>query len=364
MSAEPAKPTAFVPLEDVEAGTDASFAIASQTATDAPADGAAHPRRVKLVGILFCSLSAVSYTLMNICMKQLAALQTDPTWATCNRELVTAVVLGPWLLWDVLRGRQLISSWRAIGAIALVGLAVQVLGNQSAQWAMGVVGLAINIPVIYGTMLVACAVLGWLVLREHVALRSLGAIALVLVALVLLGVGAAASAGTAAAQSTLPRLTIVLLAVLAGMLAGAVFALLSITIRRSVTGQTRGEVMMFVITAISAVSLAPISLWRLGPGVLPSTSAAQWGWMSAAGLANLLGFLFITLGLARTTVVHANVLSASQVAMAAVAGIVLFGEAVTPWLVLGVALTICGIVLVDHAGAPRKAPAPAERPGL
>jgi drug/metabolite transporter (DMT)-like permease len=57
----------------------------------------------------------------------------------------------------------------------------------------------------------------------------------------------------------------------------------------------------------------------------------------------------ITQGLARTTVIHANVLNASQVAMAALAGIFLFAEPLTPWLTLGVVLTICGIILVKPA---------------
>ena len=67
-----------------------------------------------------------------------------------------------------------------------------------------------------------------------------------------------------------------------------------------------------------------------------------------AGVFNLIGFLAIIHGLQRTTVVHANVVSASQVAMAAVAGMALFHEPPNPWLLLGVGLTIAGILRFDR----------------
>ena len=70
--------------------------------------------------------------------------------------------------------------------------------------------------------------------------------------------------------------------------------------------------------------------------------------MLAAGTLNLIGFLGITKGLELTTVVRANLLNASQVAMAAVAGTLLFGEPFTRWLFAGVCLTIVGVVLIDR----------------
>jgi drug/metabolite transporter, DME family len=71
-------------------------------------------------------------------------------------------------------------------------------------------------------------------------------------------------------------------------------------------------------------------------------------WMYASGAFNLIGFLAITKGLQLTTVVHANVLNASQVALASLAGILWFEEPITAWLAGGVGLTIAGIALVDR----------------
>ena len=61
-----------------------------------------------------------------------------------------------------------------------------------------------------------------------------------------------------------------------------------------------------------------------------------------------MGFLGLIHGLQRTTVVHANVVNASQVAMAAMAGMALFHEPPNPWVLLGVGLTIVGIVWIDR----------------
>jgi len=99
---------------------------------------------------------------------------------------------------------------------------------------------------------------------------------------------------------------------------------------------------------MAVVSLGPLSVYRLGIAQLASTPTEQFGWMLAAGGFNLVAFLAISKGLQLTTVVHANVLNASQVAMAVVAGWIFFKESMNLWLILGVALTILGIILIDR----------------
>jgi drug/metabolite transporter (DMT)-like permease len=138
------------------------------------------------------------------------------------------------------------------------------------------------------------------------------------------------------------------LAVAAGCSAGVVYAVLSTSIRRTVTRDTRLSFLVFVITAMGVLTLGPLSFFRLGPENLLATPGEQWALMLAAGTANLVGFVAITKGLQFTTVVHANVLNASQVALAAVAGMLLFLEPPNPWLLVGVGLTVLGIVLIDR----------------
>ncbi len=309
------------------------------------------PRRPSPValGTAFCIGSAVGYTASNICMRQLSQLLPGYDWAMwsiCNRELVSVVVAGPWLLWAALRWGLPRVPLRGLGMLILVGLAVQVGANLSLQWSFGVVGLAVAIPAMFALMIIASAVLGRLLLGEPVTRRTLLSIALLLGALGLLGIATYTARGSGnLAIHSLGRLA---LGIGAPCLTGTIFALLTITIRHTVTREMPLSVIVFVTTAMGVVSLGPLSVWRLGLPALQATTPGAWAWMLSAGVFNLLAFLAIIKGLQLTTAVHANMLNATQVAMGAVAGLVGFGEPVTVWLVFGLVLTVAGVVLIDR----------------
>ena len=87
-------------------------------------------------------MSALAYTAANVCMRQLTALRCDPFWAVFSRELVTTLLVAPWLAYRAVRGRPTLPSGRTLRHILLVGVLIQVVGNVCVQWALGVVGLA------------------------------------------------------------------------------------------------------------------------------------------------------------------------------------------------------------------------------
>jgi len=262
-------------------------------------------------------------------------------WVIFNKELVTVAVVGPWLLWRAFRRLPLLSSRRGLAAVILVGLAVQLGANVPVQWAFEKVGLAIVVPVIFGVMLTASAILGFFLLQERLTRRSTLAVGLLVGSVALLGV-AAKAAGKSTDVSSFRLLA---LGVGAACLAGAIYACLTITIRRVVTRAMPPSLIVFTTTFMAVLSLGPLCISRLGTEQLLSTTAPQLAWMYAAGILNLIAFLAITKGLQLTTVVHVNVLNASQVAMAAVAGLVWFGEPVTAWLMAGVSATIVGVII-------------------
>jgi len=329
-----------------------------------------------VAGTACCVVSALGYTAANVCMRRLTELKCDPTWAVCNKELVTVIVVGSWLLLRAVHGHRVLPPWPTLLLLALVGLATQLGANLGLQWALGKVGLALAIPAIFGVMLTASAAMGIAFLGERVSRRSVAAIGLLLVSLAFLSLGAGAVGESVSASST-PL--VIAAAVGAACLAGALYALLTITIRHTVTGATRTSAVVMIITAMGVLSLGPLSVYRLGaqksaqlqqsviispPAIEPpenvwklgvrqvfSTPSQHIALMLAAGTFNLIAFLAITKGLELTTVVRVNVLNASQVAMAAVAGIALFNEAPNPWLIFGVMLTIVGIVLIDRPAA-------------
>ena len=282
------------------------------------------------------------YTAANICMRQLAVLEADEMLVVGVKELVTVAVVGPYLLSRAVRGERILPPRRILLILVAAAVAVQLGGNLPVQWAFGVVGLAITMPAMFGTMLTAAAAFSFVFLGERVSKRSIVAIVLLIGSVVLLNMGA-----DEAYRSSSRRL--VLLGVAAGCFAGVMFAALSTTIRFTAKARVPISTIVFVTTLTGVLTLGSLSIWRLGSSGLMDTRPDQWTWMLAAGACNLVAFLAITKGLQLTTVVHANVLNASQVAMGAIAGVRLFNESWNVWLLAGVLLTMVGVILVGQS---------------
>jgi drug/metabolite transporter (DMT)-like permease len=296
------------------------------------------------LGTAFCVVAALAYTGANVCLKNLAGL-TDNVWTICVKESVTVAAIGPWLLWQTARGRKVWPSRREVLVLALVGLAVELVGNLGMLWAMQVVGLSIAVPAVSGTNLAVSALFGWVVLREGVRPRTLLAIGLLIAAVALLSF----QAGRPDLPSREPLQAALALA--AACLAGVVFAGMMVAIRKTVIGITPPEAVMFMICSMATLSLGPLSLWRAGGRSLLATPPRLLLVMLLAGLLNLVGFFCLTRGLQLASVVRANVLNASQVAMAAVAGFVVFSERPGIAAIHGILLTILGIILVERPRA-------------
>lgn len=303
-----------------------------------------------VAGTAYCMFAAVGYTVVNICLRQLA--ETAPlAWSVCVKELVTVVAMGPWVLWRTWQGGAGLPSTRPLLGLIAAGLAVQLVGNLGVIWALGVLGLSIAIPVALGISLAASAVLGWIVLGERVSRRSALALAILIVAIALLKFGADEGPRPTAAGPWKITLSIGLI-----VLAGFSFASLSVAIRNAVSQGARPQGIVFIVTGMGVISLGPLSLWQLGPAGLLATSPYHLNLMLVAGVLNLVAFLAITKGLHLTSIVHANVLSASQAAMAAVAGVVLFGETLNWLIVLGVVLTIVAMTFIQGPADPEEVP--------
>ncbi|MEN6407428.1 MAG: DMT family transporter [Thermoguttaceae bacterium] len=303
-----------------------------------------------LRGAFYCLVSALAYTLSNICMRELSALRCDVVWAVFNREAITTILLAPWVLGMVVRRRKGLPSGRGLWELLAAGFQLQLIGNMCAQWAFGMVGLSVTIPVYFGAVIVCGAILGWLWLGERVARRSLTAMSVLAVALMLLGKGAETAGPVVATASA----TMLLLAVLASGVAGASSGILSIAVRRSVKRTIAPVAVGFWIPFTGAIALGPLCLARLGVDGILATPGLQWWLMLGAGGLNLVGFLSFILGLQHITVLRANLVNASQVAMASVAGMLIFREPPNLWLLAGIVFTIVGILQVggptDHEG--------------
>ena len=321
--------------------------------------------RPTTLGTICCAVAAFFYSGSGICIRQVSTLNCDPSWCVCVKESFTALVIGPWLIYRALRGLPVLPPARILLILVVAGLANQLMGNLGWQWAVGIVGLSITVPASFGTMITSVAILGLIILRERVTGRSIAAIGVFMVSLVFLSLGAEGVDTSVAAACNIPPVVlktagycsvsagilVASLAVAAAGVAGVVYGLLSIAIRHTMIAGVQQSTLMFIIPGIALITLGPISVYRQGFSGLLATPWEQLAWMLAAGMFNIVGFMAVTKGLHLTTVVHANVLNASQVAIAAVAGMLIFREPPNFWLVLGVCLTLLGIFVIDRPAA-------------
>ena len=306
--------------------------------------------RPATVGTICCIVAALGYGAVNVCLRMLT-VRCDRSLILFAKESLAVACVGAWLLYRARRETLSVPGWRPVAGLVVVGALTQVVATLPLLWAMAVVGLATAVTLSLGTSLLTSAVLGRFVLGERVSGQSLGAIGLLIAAVIFLTSGADGSAGATVTAESRGPLSIVL-AIAVSCVAGIIYGLLNVSVRRSVTGGVPAGVVALVIPMMGVVCLAPACFWRLGAGGILATPAEDALVMLVSGLLNVIAWFAIIRGLQTTSAVHANVLTASQVAMAALAGIFWFEEAITPSLVAGVAMTIAGMVMIDRPPTP------------
>ena len=318
-------------------------------------------------GTLYCILSAICYTLMGICLRELSE-SCDPVWVNSVQALVSTTVFGIYLTITSVRGR---SAWPPLSvAVSLMALGIITqLGGSSYQWSLGVIGLTVGNPLNMGVTLAASALLGLLILGERVRGRGITAIVLITVSIFLLSHGAEETNQEVMATDTIAAATDsqstngkeaatrsgslrIMMGIAAACLAGIAFAILTVGVRKMATENTAPEAIVFYINAMGVVFLGPWALLRLGLDGVMATSPRDYGVMLATGVFNLLGFLLVTKALQLTAVVRVNLInSALTTALTVLAGIVIFAEPANSQLLVGILLTLVGMVLISTDGS-------------
>jgi drug/metabolite transporter (DMT)-like permease len=298
-------------------------------------------------GAGYLLLSSVAYTAANIYLRKVA-LECDPVWVSCIKAVPAAIVGLALVLVTHRRGTVRYVPRRLIGWLIFNALFVQCAGNVAFQESLGLIGLAVSVPLSFGTLIASSALLGRLWLGEPITPAVAVGLLVLVGAIVSLSLGAQ-EAGEAMATSAGLATTVwgVWLGLGLAGASGVAYAVNSAVIRWMVTGVATVAATLLVISWTGVVVLGGYSLVFLGPAELARTTPAQLADMLMAGTCNAVAFFALAKGLRHVTVIYANAVSASQSAMAALAGVALFGEILTIPLVVGTILTIGGLVLVD-----------------
>ena len=139
--------------------------------------------------------------------------------------------------------------------------------------------------------------------------------------------------------------------VAAATLSGIAYAVLGVVIRYGVTGRASMTLTMFAVGVTGTVGLGGLTVGRMGVAGMLDTATADMGMMLLAGLFNAGAFLALTKSLQLTDLVRVNALNATQAALSAIAGVVLFHEPQSAALAFGVVLTVAGLLIMRQRKA-------------
>ncbi|MCA9076851.1 MAG: DMT family transporter [Planctomycetaceae bacterium] len=308
-------------------------------------------------GLILGMISSIAYMTANLGLRSVAGgheSMSDVDWAiwvATNR--VFPVVTTAWTVVAIraLRGLKALPPAKIVLPLIATGLFMQWGGNVGFQFALSRVGLAITVPLTFATVLLSAAIVGRLVINDPLTPYTVWAMVAMMGAVTVLSQGTERATAAMVQQSDI--MTIVL-GVGTACLAGVAYGSGGVMIRRCVTGDISQSAVIAVLSSTGFISLGSASLWRIGLDKLLETPVDQWLRMLGAGVATAVAFFAITGAYRFLTTIKVNLLNASQAAMAAVAGVLLFDEPNTIWLQLGTILTIVGLILSAQRDKPEQ----------
>ena len=297
------------------------------------------------LGTLCGLFSAFVYTCANAFLR--AVDDCDPVWVSAVKAVPTVVAMTPILGIMAARGRKVLPPLGMLAAIAAGGLIGQLGGNISFQWALGQIGVALTVPLSLGGMILGAAILGRIFLAEPVTPKAALALALLLTAICILSLGAP-DAGAAVTRRSVPLWQLIA-GVAAACMSGTAYAVLNVILRYCITRGCPLPTTLFTVSIVGLLTLSVLSWLRIGQSGIAETTPIQLTLMLLAGICNTVAFISLTKSLQLTSVVYVNALNATQATLAALAGVLIFREPLSPWLTIGVALTIAGLMVLARA---------------
>jgi drug/metabolite transporter, DME family len=311
--------------------------------------------RLGRLGVWCAIASSLIYTLTNILLRRLST-DVDPLLPSAVKATVTLLFFLPSVVLAIRAGQKMLPSPRGTAVLLFVSLLNQVVGNVGFQFSLGVLGMALAIPLCTGAMVIGSALMGRFILREPLH-RGLLLALLVLSASIFLFRGGAEDARQSLIDAPLQELKqwSALAGVAAALLSGLAYAALSVTIRGVLARDVNRLTPILAVVLVGTVVLWPWALWKLEIAGLAAVAGWQWQLMLFAGLGNAVAFLFLAISLQLLPVAWVNAINVSQVGMAAVGGLLFFGEPSSLWLWIGLVVMATGFAMLVRHGTKKPA---------
>jgi drug/metabolite transporter (DMT)-like permease len=320
-------------------------------------------------------VAAATYSVANLALRGLsrsdgavgwdmwiAGLKAFPTFAVA----MTLLSLRWW------RGESLFAAWHVVQPVAIAALFNQLGGNFAFQMSLGTIGLAISVPICFASIICSGAVVGRTVLGDPVSVRTAVSMGLMVFSIVFLSAAArsrdltesVAPPVVANASQVLPAGPVdseavaidvpaaarrrVVAGVALSILSGLCYGVTGVFIRKAVRSDLPVAATLFLFSAAGFLVLTPLSLLLLPSGAISGMTRGEWLTAATAGIFNAIGFFAITHAMRSLTISRANVINASQNAMCAIGAVLVFGESISAPGLLGIGLTIAGLLVLDR----------------
>ena len=307
------------------------------------------------IGVILGIVSAFGYTGANLALRKVAK-PGDVDWAiwvTANKAVPAAIVAWVLIVWRAKRGLPALPPMRLLPKLVLASVLMQYGGNFMFQYSLCLGGLAIAVPLCFAGIIVTGAWLGKLLLNDPVTPRTMVSIVVLGISILFLSIGAQEATESLNQDASIWT---TVLTVVSATIAGCSYGATGVMIRRMVTGENSMSVSASLVTfsTFGVLFLGGHSLLALGWEGLTATTQDDWLAFAAAGVLNAIAFFAVAEALKRIPVTFVNVLNASQNAMCAAAGVLMFQEPNTTPLMVGCGLTIVGLLIVDGGKASKK----------
>ena len=296
--------------------------------------------RLLMIGTLCGAISAFGYSAANIFLRRL--VDCDPIWVSTVKATPTILLVIPWLVVRHRAGLAESRHRRSLLVLLVTGLAGSLLGNVAFQWSLGIVGLAVAVPVCFGSMLVSSPLLSRAVLGEVISRRTILAMGVLVLSIIVLSCRVTPIASEEAVSGATVSVAVLLLC-----MAGIAYTLLGVGIRYGLDNGVSLPLTLGIISVSGFLLLGSLSLQSIGWTEMLATGPRDLLDMLLAGFFNAIAFLSLTRAIQLTSVTYVNLINASQVAIAALSGVLLFHEKPTLLMAIGVIFTIAGLMLMQ-----------------
>ncbi|MAT14998.1 MAG: hypothetical protein CMJ46_06985, partial [Planctomyces sp.] len=301
-------------------------------------------RNYARLGIALGFMSAIGYSIANSLLNGLAETNDFDwaVWVTCIKAIPATLLSWVVIFHRRLRGLSALPPKELFWPMIGFGIVMQFGGNVFFQLSLSYGGLALSVPLCFASIILSSALLSWIWLKETLQMRTVVSIFLLLVAVTLLGM---ASRDATAANTYLDNSSIwtTIIAIGAASLAGISYGTSGVAIRHCLKKQVSLAGTLVWLSTVGVIALGIYCALRMTPAEMLSATPEQWQAMALAGVFNAIAFFAIGAAMKYITVVQANLVNTSQIAMCGLIAVFLFGEPMTFWLCSGTILTMIAL---------------------